>query len=175
MSLDLGKLEGVTRRFDELNALLSSGELDGDGFSKLSREHAELAPVVEAIEAYKKLLNDLEEAEEILADPDGDRDMREMAEAEKYEVLEKLPEAERQMKLMLIPKDSADTKNAILEIRAGTGGEEAACLPPICIGCISAMPKGAAGSSNRWMPAKTTLAGSRKSSSMYRARTYLHV
>ena len=65
MSLDLGKLEGVTRRFDELNALLSSGELDGEGFSKLSREHAELAPVVEAIEAYKKLLNDLKEAEEI--------------------------------------------------------------------------------------------------------------
>ncbi|HAI31409.1 MULTISPECIES: peptide chain release factor 1 [unclassified Thalassospira] len=126
MSLDLGKLEGVTRRFDELNALLSSGELDGDGFSKLSREHAELAPVVEAIEAYKKLLNDLSEAEEILADPDGDRDMREMAEAEKYDIQEKLPEAERQMKLMLIPKDSADTKNAILEIRAGTGGEEAA-------------------------------------------------
>ncbi|NIY77531.1 peptide chain release factor 1 [Thalassospira sp. HF15] len=126
MSLDLGKLEGVTRRFDELNALLSSGELDGEGFSKLSREHAELAPVVEAIEAYKKLLNDLKEAEEILADADGDRDMREMAEAEKYDIQEKLPEAERQMKLMLIPKDSADTKNAILEIRAGTGGEEAA-------------------------------------------------
>nr|WP_175581315.1 peptide chain release factor 1 [Thalassospira sp. HF15] len=124
--MDLGKLEGVTRRFDELNALLSSGELDGEGFSKLSREHAELAPVVEAIEAYKKLLNDLKEAEEILADADGDRDMREMAEAEKYDIQEKLPEAERQMKLMLIPKDSADTKNAILEIRAGTGGEEAA-------------------------------------------------
>ncbi|MBO6802275.1 MAG: PCRF domain-containing protein, partial [Thalassospira sp.] len=126
MSLDLGKLEGVTRRFDELNSLLSSGELDGDGFSKLSREHAELAPVVEAIEAYKKLLNDLEEAEEILADPQSDRDMREMAEAEKYDIQDKLPEAERQMKLMLIPKDTADTKNAILEIRAGTGGEEAA-------------------------------------------------
>jgi len=126
VSLDLGKLEGVTRRFDELNSLLSSGELDGDGFSKLSREHAELAPVVEAIEAYKKLLNDLEEAEEILADPQSDRDMREMAEAEKYDIQDKLPEAERQMKLMLIPKDTADTKNAILEIRAGTGGEEAA-------------------------------------------------
>lgn len=126
MSLDLGKLEGVTRRFDELNSLLSSGELDGDGFSKLSREHAELAPVVEAIEAYKKLLNDLEEAEEILADPQSDRDMREMAEAEKYDIQDRLPEAERQMKLMLIPKDTADTKNAILEIRAGTGGEEAA-------------------------------------------------
>jgi len=126
VSLDLGKLEGVTRRFDELNSLLSSGELDGDGFSKLSREHAELAPVVEAIEAYKKLLNDLEEAEEILADPQSDRDMREMAEAEKYDLQDKLPEAERQMKLMLIPKDTADTKNAILEIRAGTGGEEAA-------------------------------------------------
>ena len=126
MSLDLGKLEGITRRFDELNSLLSSGELDGDGFSKLSREHAELAPVVEAIEAYKKLLNDLEEAEEILADPASDRDMREMAEAEKYDIQDKLPEAEHQMKLMLIPKDTADTKNAILEIRAGTGGEEAA-------------------------------------------------
>jgi len=126
VSLDLGKLEGITRRFDELNSLLSSGELDGDGFSKLSREHAELAPVVEAIEAYKKLLNDLEEAEEILADPQSDRDMREMAEAEKYDIQDKLPEAEHQMKLMLIPKDTADTKNAILEIRAGTGGEEAA-------------------------------------------------
>ncbi|KJE36108.1 peptide chain release factor 1 [Thalassospira sp. HJ] len=126
MSLDLGKLEGVTRRFDELNALLSSGELDGDGFSKLSREHAELAPVVEAIEAYKKLLSDLKDAEEILADPESDRDMREMAETEKYDIQDQLPEAERQMKLMLIPKDTADTKNAILEIRAGTGGEEAA-------------------------------------------------
>tara|TARA_B100000674_G_scaffold489992_1_gene504951 strand:+ start:4703 stop:5779 length:1077 start_codon:yes stop_codon:yes gene_type:complete len=124
--LDLGKLEGVTRRFDELNALLSSGELDGDGFSKLSREHAELAPVVEAIEAYKKLLSDLKDAEEILADPESDRDMREMAETEKYDIQDQLPEAERQMKLMLIPKDTADTKNAILEIRAGTGGEEAA-------------------------------------------------
>ncbi|MCC9620107.1 peptide chain release factor 1 [Thalassospira sp. MA62] len=126
MSLDLGKLEGVTRRFDELNALLSSGELDGEGFSKLSREHAELSPVVEAIDGYKKLLSDLDEAEEILADKDSDRDMRDMAEAEKYEILDKLPEAEHQVKLMLIPKDSADTKNAILEIRAGTGGEEAA-------------------------------------------------
>ncbi|MDG4720048.1 MULTISPECIES: peptide chain release factor 1 [Thalassospira] len=126
MSLDLGKLEGVARRFDELNALLSGGGLDGEGFAKLSREHAELAPVVEAIDGYKRLLSNLEEAEEILADTSGDREMREMAEIEKYEILEKLPDAERQMKLLLIPKDSADTKNAILEIRAGTGGEEAA-------------------------------------------------
>ncbi|MBV18237.1 MULTISPECIES: peptide chain release factor 1 [Thalassospira] len=126
MSLDLGKLDGVVRRFDELNSLLSSGELDGDNFVKLSREHAELSPIVEAIGVYTKLLSDLDDAKEILADPDGDRDMREMAEAEKYEIQDKLPEAEHAVKLMLIPKDSADSKNAILEIRAGTGGEEAA-------------------------------------------------
>ena len=124
--MDLGKLDGVVRRFDELNSLLSSGELDGDNFVKLSREHAELSPIVEAIGVYTKLLSDLDDAKEILADPDGDRDMREMAEAEKYEIQDKLPEAEHAVKLMLIPKDSADSKNAILEIRAGTGGEEAA-------------------------------------------------
>ena len=62
MSLDLGKLDGVVRRFDELNSLLSSGELDGDNFVKLSREHAELSPIVEAIGVYTKLLSDLDDA-----------------------------------------------------------------------------------------------------------------
>lgn len=126
MSLDPGKLDGVVRRFDELKSLLSGGEVDGDSFAKLSREYAELSPIVEAVKKVKKLRVDLEGAQEILDDAGSDRDMREMAEAEKYEILDALPKAEHDVKLMLLPKDDADEKNAILEIRAGTGGEEAA-------------------------------------------------
>ncbi|OSQ30560.1 peptide chain release factor 1 [Thalassospira sp. MCCC 1A03138] len=126
MSLDPGKLDGVVRRFDELKSLLSGGAVDGDSFAKLSREYAELSPIVEAVEKVKKLRADLEGAQEILDDAGADRDMREMAEAEKYEILDELPKAEHEVKLMLLPKDDADEKNAILEIRAGTGGEEAA-------------------------------------------------
>ncbi|WP_339779582.1 peptide chain release factor 1 [uncultured Thalassospira sp.] len=126
MSLDPGKLHGVVRRFDELKSLLSGGAGDNDSFAKLSREYAELLPVVEKIEAFQRLHDDMAGVKELLADPQSDRDMREMAEAERQELLEQLPVAEHAVKLMLLPKDSADEKNAILEIRAGTGGEEAA-------------------------------------------------
>ncbi|MDP2698413.1 peptide chain release factor 1 [Thalassospira sp.] len=126
MSLDPGKLHGIVRRFEELKSLLSGGLGDSDSFAKLSREYADLLPVVESIEAYQRLHDDLAGAEELLTDKSSDAEMREMAEVEKYDILEKLPAAEHAVKLMLLPKDSADEKNAILEIRAGTGGDEAA-------------------------------------------------
>ncbi|MFH1804412.1 MAG: peptide chain release factor 1 [Pseudomonadota bacterium] len=126
MSLDPGKLHGIVRRFEELKSLLSGGLGDSDSFAKLSREYADLLPVVESIEVYQRLHDDLAGAEELLTDKSSDAEMREMAEVEKYDILEKLPAAEHAVKLMLLPKDSADEKNAILEIRAGTGGDEAA-------------------------------------------------
>ncbi|MCD8519966.1 MAG: peptide chain release factor 1 [Alphaproteobacteria bacterium] len=101
---------------------LSSGGLSGEEFVKLSKEYAELSPVVEAYEAYDRALKDRAGAQEMLADAD----IAEMAQMELDELAEKIPALEDQIKIALIPKDDADTKNAILEIRAGTGGDEAA-------------------------------------------------
>ena len=116
------KLASIRMRHEELTAVMAAGNLGGAEFSKLSREYAELSPVVEVINAYEKALQEREDTEALLADPD----MKAMA-AEDYGRLQKLiPELEQQIKLALIPKDEADARNAILEIRAGTGGDEAA-------------------------------------------------
>ncbi len=94
----------------------------GDDFAALGREYAELRPVVDQIVAYQQLLSDTAEAEEMLADPE----MKALAEEELTELREALPAAEHALKLSLLPKDSADQRPAIIEIRAGTGGDEAA-------------------------------------------------
>lgn len=115
------KLAGVKARYEELEALLSQ-PTDGATFTRLSKEMGELQPVVEAIDAYTKAKHDMDEAEALMAD----EAMKEMAEEEFYALKEKMPELEHRIKILLIPKDEADEKNAILEIRAGTGGDEAA-------------------------------------------------
>ncbi len=94
---------------------------DGD-IAALGREYAELRPVVEQIRAYEKLQADLAEAEEMLSDPD----MKELAEEELPALRAALPVAEHALQLALLPKDAADARPAVLEIRPGTGGEEAA-------------------------------------------------
>ncbi|MCB1530777.1 MAG: peptide chain release factor 1 [Rhodospirillales bacterium] len=116
------KLAPVKARYAELAGKLAQGGLSGGEIVKLSKEYSDLEPVVEAVEAYEKALSDKEEAQEMLSDPE----MKEMAEGELAELAEKIPALEEKIKLALLPKDSADTKNAILEIRAGTGGDEAA-------------------------------------------------
>jgi peptide chain release factor 1 len=116
------KLGPIKARHEELAALMSAGNLSGEAFVKLSREYAELSPVVETIDAYNKMLKEQEDLKAMLDDPD----MGDMAQQELYEIKDRLPELERQVQLALIPRDEADTKNAILEIRAGTGGDEAA-------------------------------------------------
>ncbi len=121
MSL-LAKLQPLKARHEELAALMSAGGLSGDEFTKLSCEYAELSPIVEAVGEYDAALKEKEDLAEMLADPE----MKAMAEEELRALDKKIPELEAQIKLALIPKDSADTKNAILEIRAGTGGDEAA-------------------------------------------------
>lgn len=121
MSLER-KLGPIKARHEELAALMGAGNVSGDAFVKMSREYAELSPVVETIDAYNKLLKEQGELEAMLDDPD----MGAIAEQELHEIKHRLPELERQVMLALIPKDEADARNAILEIRAGTGGDEAA-------------------------------------------------
>lgn len=123
MSLDPGKLRALSARHAELSALLASAErMSGDEMMKLSKEYADLDPVVRAIQDLQEMKSHLSEAEDMLEDAD----MRDLAQEEIRTLKAKLPEAEKALQHLLVPKDAADEKNAILEIRAGTGGDEAA-------------------------------------------------
>lgn len=116
------KLASIKARHEELAALMSSGDLSGEEFTKLSMEYAELSPVVEVIEEEQATRSEIEDLKQMLDDPE----MKDIAAEELRALEKKLPELERAIQIALIPKDKADTKNAILEIRAGTGGDEAA-------------------------------------------------
>lgn len=105
---------------------MSTGDLSADDFQKMSKEYSDLSPVVEASQELAKVREDLQGAELLLSESGGDADMKELAQAEVQDLKERLPELERQVQVLLLPKDEADDKNAILEVRAGTGGDEAA-------------------------------------------------
>ncbi len=122
MSDLLSKLAPIETRYEELAALMSEGKAKGDAFVKLTKEYSDLGPIVEAIQGYKKAIHDQQDLQALMDDPE----MKSMAEEEFYALKKIIPELEHQIKLVLIPKDSDDDKNAILEIRAGTGGDEAA-------------------------------------------------
>ncbi|PHQ83930.1 MAG: peptide chain release factor 1 [Thalassobium sp.] len=114
------KLIQITQRFQFLEAKMSEG-LSGDEFASVAREYADLKPVVETVSAYQTLTRDIDEAEAMLRDPE----MRELAEAELPELRKNLPTMEKAVQLALLPKDAADARPALLEIRPGTGGDEA--------------------------------------------------
>ena len=116
------KLSRIKSRHEELAALMGAGNLSGDEFTKYSMEYAELSPVVEAIDEYNGALAEKKDLQELMEDPE----MKAMAADDLHRIEKRIPELEQQIRLALIPKDEADTKNAILEIRAGTGGDEAA-------------------------------------------------
>ena len=116
----------VLGRRDEIEQKLSSGQIDTDELTKLSRELAEIRPIAEQAVFLNDLMDNLEQARLILDDKDADAELIEMATAEIEELSQKQEEAEHQLKLLLLPKDSDDSRNAILEVRAGTGGDEAA-------------------------------------------------
>ncbi|MGD9610733.1 MAG: peptide chain release factor 1 [Desulfovibrionaceae bacterium] len=120
------KLESLERKYEELETQLSDPEIlgDQDRYRKLAKAHADLAEVVTAYREHKKLSRDLEENQELAQDPDPE--MRELAQAEVKSIREALPALEDHLKLLLLPRDPMDEKNILLEIRAGTGGEEAA-------------------------------------------------
>jgi len=119
------KLDLILRRRDELAARLSAGAA-GPEFGALSRELSEIEPLAESIAALRRAQADLDGARALLADPASDREMRELAQGEIEETGERLAELERAIGLALLPRDAADEAGAILEVRAGTGGDEAA-------------------------------------------------
>jgi len=122
--LPLAKLQALIVRRDLVEAELSAG-VEGERYVALSREFSELTPVVEAINAYRTAQAELADVEQLIADPATDREMADLAHEEKPALEERLAALEHQLRLALLPKDAADAKNAILEIRAGTGGDEA--------------------------------------------------
>lgn len=115
------RLEQILQRFQYLEAAMADGS-SGEDIATLAKEYSDLRPVAEQILAYRQLNADLAEAEAMLDDPD----MRELAEEELPALKAALPEAEHALQLALLPKDEADARPAILEIRPGTGGDEAA-------------------------------------------------
>ena len=126
MSLD-DKLNQVLERVDELSSRLSSETaLPQAEMIKLSKEYSDLSPLADLIRDLRQMQEEAHEAAVMIADPETDPDMRDLAEEEFQDLKERLPEAEHAIRLALIPKDKADAKNAILEVRAGTGGDEAA-------------------------------------------------
>ena len=126
MSLD-ANLEKLQARYQELQALLNDpAGIDSDGFQKLSKELADLGAVAEKAAERKRVIGERDELRELLADPDVDLEMRQLAEQEEREINAHLPQLERDLQILLLPRDEADGRNAILEVRAGTGGDEAA-------------------------------------------------
>ncbi|OAG72688.1 peptide chain release factor 1 [Gluconobacter japonicus] len=115
------RLERIVARSEEIQALMSSGEMGGEEFTRLSREYAELEPVVASIQAWQAAEKQREGARALLADPE----MKELAQAELEDIEAQIPELEHNLRIALLPKDAADERSAILEIRPAAGGDEA--------------------------------------------------
>ncbi len=118
------KLEDVEKRYEDLTQKISDPEVIAQNkeWQKMMKEHSDLTPIVEKYREYKKLEQSIKDNEEMLSDPE----LKELAQEEIKFAKEKLPQIEEEIKILLIPKDPDDDKNTICEIRAGTGGEEAA-------------------------------------------------
>ena len=119
----LDKLEAIKNRFDEVSELIVDPNIISDmkQYIQLNKEYKDLQPIIEAYQHYKNILSNIENAKEMLKDDE----MKEMARTELDELTSKQEELEEDIKILLIPKDPADSKNAVVEIRAGAGGDEA--------------------------------------------------
>ena len=122
----LTKLEDVSSRYNEIETLLSQPDVTSnqEEYIKLSKEYADLTPVVSVFSAFKKAEEDIEEARILMKD--SDIDIKELAETEYENLKIRIEELEIDLKKLLLPKDPDDSKDVFLEIRAGTGGDEAA-------------------------------------------------
>src|SRR5258708_36487 len=119
------KLDKLVSRWESVQGALASGA-DQETYVRLSREFAELNPIVATITALRSALREREGLQHLIDDPQSETDMAALAEEELGPLDSKIEELEQQLKVQLLPKDEADEKSAILEVRAGTGGEEAA-------------------------------------------------
>ena len=124
MSFDQ-RLDQILERHRDLSSLMSNGA-DAVDFVRMSKEFAELAPIVACIEELRAAESEAGDLAALMTDPDGDDDVKALAEEEFRELAARVPEIERKLGVMLLPRDAADEKSAILEVRAGAGGDEAA-------------------------------------------------
>ena len=122
------KLSFIEERYNELSRQISDPEVISDQalFAKLCKEQSDIAPIVEKYKEYQTLKNTIEESEEILADPDMDKELKELAEEEIKESKQQIEVIDGELKILLLPKDPNDDKSVIVEIRGGAGGDEAA-------------------------------------------------
>lgn len=119
------KLTGVEERFAKLEKLLSDPDVikDQDAYRRYTKEHADLSKIVSAYREYKQVAEDIRESKDLLKD--SDEDIKELASEDLQHLYERSEKLEQELKWLLVPKDPNDEKNIVLEIRAGTGGEEA--------------------------------------------------
>ncbi|MDP6352008.1 MAG: peptide chain release factor 1 [Alphaproteobacteria bacterium] len=125
MTLD-DKLDRIVGRYADLGDQMAQQSLSADERVRLAKEYAELTPVIESIESLRKVRAEMGDLAGLVADGGDDPELRAMAEAEFTDLRRREPELEREVRLLLVPRDADDNKNVILEGRAGTGGEEAA-------------------------------------------------
>jgi peptide chain release factor 1 len=141
----LSKLDQLQERLEELNNLLMQPDVtaDLDNYRKLTREHAELGPLVALYGAYTHAGDDVRTGQDMLADPD----MKEFAQEEIGAAKARMEQLETDLQKMLLPKDPNDERNIFLEIRAGTGGDEAGLFAGDLLACTPASPNANAGRS----------------------------
>lgn len=140
------KLQEIERRFLEIEEKLADPDIYSDykNFKKLAKEKSDLEPIVTKFREYKEVLDRIAESKEII-DSEDDEELVELAKEELKELEEKQEQLERELKVLLLPKDPNDEKNIFLEIRAAAGGEELRFLPLIFSGCTQGTLKGRAG------------------------------
>jgi peptide chain release factor 1 len=124
--LPINKVKEIVSRYETLEKTLSQSDIDKNTYVKNSKEYASIGDIIVDIKSYIKMIEDKEGSEKILQDKSADKELKEMAELELLEIKEKILDLETKIKIFMLPKDEADEKNAIIEIRAGTGGQEAA-------------------------------------------------
>jgi peptide chain release factor 1 len=120
------KLDALVRRFDQIDAELAHGRPDSQTLVKLTRERAELEDIVETVRTWKALVSETAGLKTLSEDSGNDSEMRDLARAEYDDKSAQIEELEQKLRLQLLPKDAADERGVILEVRAGTGGDEAA-------------------------------------------------
>jgi peptide chain release factor 1 len=123
--LPINKVKGIISRYETLEKTLSQTDIDKNTYVKNSKEYSSIGDIIIDVKNYIKMVEDKEGSEKILEDKSADKELKEMAELELNEIKEKIGEIETKIKIFMLPKDEADEKNAIIEIRAGTGGLEA--------------------------------------------------
>tara|TARA_B100001287_G_scaffold275064_1_gene281811 strand:+ start:1613 stop:2683 length:1071 start_codon:yes stop_codon:yes gene_type:complete len=123
--LPINKVKEIITRYEVLEKSLSQSDIDKNTYVKNSKEYASIGDIIEDVKLYLQIIEDKNSSEKILEDKSADKELKEMAELELSEIRSKAIELESKIKIFMLPKDEADEKNAIIEIRAGTGGLEA--------------------------------------------------